>query len=486
MAVQDNRTSMSAVDTKIEVKVSKSCPSVQEECTANKPASMTTVIEAVAGATLLNTLVGGLLSRLEGVEDKRHRKRNFRYLLPDIIMGMAIAIMGGMRDIPGIHVFMANKVALLNSLGLFVNPEAKGGTPSASYLYEIMRKIDKKTFSEAFYSFVRDLLLASKAMGYKVVAVDGKRMRGTSCGENGVPLNIQTSLLVSSKLPLMATACDTKSNEIKAWDALLEAMGDKIKGVVYTADAMGCQREIVRKIKRNLSHYCLAVKGNQVNLNGDIQTMVAHSTPTSTFTEKNEGHGRIETRKVEVFKVFGENEDDSFIYDAKKWEGLARVVRVTSERTVKKPQRTKYGVDKEGYKKIVVGETVGTSHEVRYYISDLEESAETFCSIIRSEWSVEIFHWNLDTNFMQDKVVRNNDTLSNSSNNFDTLQKMAYVFLTLFDIEQQATNPQYVRVWLSRLMDHAQTSDDFIKKVMTMDLSIISVALNLHTTKIAA
>ncbi|MSR79915.1 MAG: ISAs1 family transposase [Gemmataceae bacterium] len=52
-------------------------------------------------------------------------------------------------------------------------------------------------------------------------------------------------------------------NEITAIPRLLESL--EIKGCLVTIDAMGCQKEIGKKILDKGGDYCLCVKGNQNN-----------------------------------------------------------------------------------------------------------------------------------------------------------------------------------------------------------------------------
>ncbi len=59
-----------------------------------------------------------------------------------------------------------------------------------------------------------------------------------------------------------------KSNEITAIPALLDLLD--IKGSIVTIDAMGCQKEIAKKIRNKEADYVIAVKGNQGHLHRSI------------------------------------------------------------------------------------------------------------------------------------------------------------------------------------------------------------------------
>lgn len=53
---------------------------------------------------------------------------------------------------------------------------------------------------------------------------------------------------------------EDKSNEITAIPELLQIL--EIKGCIVTIDAMGCQKEIAKKIVEQGADYCLALKAN--------------------------------------------------------------------------------------------------------------------------------------------------------------------------------------------------------------------------------
>ena len=56
-------------------------------------------------------------------------------------------------------------------------------------------------------------------------------------------------------------AVDSKSNEITAIPKLLDLL--ELAGAIVSIDAMGCQKEIAKKIIENGGDYVLAVKDNQ-------------------------------------------------------------------------------------------------------------------------------------------------------------------------------------------------------------------------------
>ena len=218
---------------------------------------------------------------------------------------------------------------------------------------------------------------------------------------------------------------DDKTNEIKAVPKLLDLID--IKGCVVTMDAMGTQKEIVKKIvKEKKGHYCLALKKNQGTLHWDVDEYFKFALEDKKTRKKlkaaknfNKEHGRIEERKCYV------SNDVEFIQNLKDWKNLKSIIMV------------------ENYRETGDDETRGK----RYYISDLELSAEEFLKIIREHWEIEnSLHWVLDVHFREDLSLSKKD---NAIINFSTVRKFCYN-LTKFDeklkhltVKRRLANYQY-------------------------------------------
>jgi predicted transposase YbfD/YdcC len=153
-------------------------------------------------------------------------------------------------------------------------------------------------------------------------------------------------------------ACADKSNEITAIPLLLDSLN--IKGAIITLDAMGTQTAIAKKIIENGGDYILAVKGNQSKLEEEVHITCEQKPPLFDTCEIEKGHGRIETRRCEVFGV------DLILDEIKNnWEKLNTVIKITSTR--------------EYSDKIETCE--------RFYISSIIANKE-FNTNIRSHWGV--------------------------------------------------------------------------------------------------
>lgn len=133
------------------------------------------------------------------------------------------------------------------------------------------------------------------------VAQDGKTLRA-SRAEGQPALHQVSAFSTTNRLVLGQRAADGKSNEITAIPELLKVLDQK--GCIVALDAMGCQRDIAKKIVAKKADYILIVKGNQAGLHKAIQRCfqaldAAPHAMTHFVTETTERHhGRQETRRV--------------------------------------------------------------------------------------------------------------------------------------------------------------------------------------------
>ena len=176
-------------------------------------------------------------------------------------------------------------------------------------------------------------------------------------------------------------AVDGKSNEITAVPKLFEMLA--LPGVVVTADAMHCQRQLSRQVLDQGADYVLALKGNQESLNDDVRLFLdGLATPLAQARQTNKGHGRIETRTASV------SSDVAWLQERHQWPGLAAVGKITASRQV--------------------GDH--TSVETRYYLLSQPFSPERFNHIAREHWGIENrLHWVLDVVFNEDQSRNRKD-----------------------------------------------------------------------------
>lgn len=111
------------------------------------------------------------------------------------------------------------------------------------------------------------------------------------------------------------------------------------------------------------NHYLGALKGNHGNF---FKALKLNFKSEAHVNSVEMGHGRVERRTVCLCH------DIASLPDADQWTGLKTIVKVTSYRHILKGPH------------ILINEPA-----VRYYISSLKESVESFVRRIREYWHVE-------------------------------------------------------------------------------------------------
>jgi predicted transposase YbfD/YdcC len=147
---------------------------------------------------------------------------------------------------------------------------------------------------------------------------------------------------------------------------------------LVSIDAIGCQRDISKKIKLKGGHYLLALKENQGNLYEDAVFGFKTCSAESVSAEWEYDHGRYEVRKCSIIP----SEKVLLPEIQKQWSGLKTLVRVEAGRQIKDRQ----------------------VEETRYCISD-EEGLNAFCfnASVRGYWGIENhLHRYLDVTFRED------------------------------------------------------------------------------------
>jgi len=271
----------------------------------------------------------------------------------------------------------------------------KNGAPSHDVLGKVFALLDARQFNECFVQWVNSISEFTKG---EVVSIDGKTLCGSSSQGKGA-FHLVSAYAAGNKLCLGQQCVSDKSNEITAIPKLLEVLS--LQGCVVTLDAMGCQRDIAQKILDKKADYILMVKDNQKELKQQVEKVFTLQHPQHSHKHIDAGHGRIEKRTCDVINQLG------FLDGGDQWPKLNSIVRITSERCLKK--------------------TGKNHHEVRYYISSLSQDAAQFNDKIRQHWAIENnLHWTLDVIFDEDASLKKK---GNSSINFSLINKMALALL---------------------------------------------------------
>ncbi len=334
------------------------------------------------------------LMYFSGLEDPRRTDRgNFHHLLSDILLLTISAMLCGVNDWPSVITFGENQLAWLRKFGQFSN-----GIPSQDTLERVFAALNPKSFNRCFKNWMESI---RENIPGEVIAIDGKTMRGakdTKASKN-MPHTV-SAWATATGICLGQVKVSEKSNEITAIPELVDAI--LIEGCTVTIDAMGCQKDIAKKIIENKGDYILAVKGNQGNLEQAVQDTVRLERPDSTNVMEDCGNGRIETRTC---KAYG---NLSHIGAPDKWAGLSTI----------------FIIESHVYEKATGKEKT----EQRGYITSLPATAGILNLKTRRHWGIEnSLHWVLDVTFGEDASRKRKN---NEAENFNILLKATMALLT--------------------------------------------------------
>ncbi len=287
--------------------------------------------------------------------------------------------------------------------GTFLN--LPNGIPSHDTFSRVLSVLDPEALSACFASWVEAIATVSQG---EIIAVDGKTLRRSFDQASGKgPIHMVSAWATTNGLSLGQVKTSEKSNEITAIPKLLELLS--LEGTIVTIDAMGCQKDIAKKIIDQRADYVLALKGNQGTLHDDVKLYLDDAlkhgfgrVPCACATTVDGDHGRIERRRI---WCCGEI---AWLATCHVWPGLQSIGVVESEVTNKRSGKT--------------------HTERRYFISSLDgRDAELFGKAVRRHWEIENgLHWILDVAFREDESrVR----IGNGAENCALLRRMALSLL---------------------------------------------------------
>lgn len=326
--------------------------------------------------------------------------RGLKHELTNCIVMTIFGILAGHYDAENIAFFLKlNEEYFNKELNL------EYGTPSPDTLLRIYSLIDPEEFMKIFVKWVENIIKEKNEQlenKYTLIPIDGKAIKSATDKMNGgnTPY-IVSAFLQDLGISIAGVKVNDKSNEITAIPELLDLIN--IENCIITIDAMGCQKEIAKKIIEKNGHYCFAVKENKKNFYLDIkdyfnfilnETLEKENLITYVTTDKD--HGRIERR--EHYIVY----DIEWLYGKENWQNLSMIGMTRNYREIN-------------------GEV---SIQEKYYISNLKLSGEEFARVVRGHWSIENnLHWILDVHFREDWSLCKEE---NALKNLATIRKICY------------------------------------------------------------
>lgn len=314
--------------------------------------------------------------------------------------------------------------------------ELPNGIPSCYTIERVFDTIDPKQFEKCFAEWMKEITTNTEG---SVVAIDGKSMCGTadkSAGKSAV--HIVSAWCSSNKLVLGQVKTNEKSNEITAIPELLDML--LIKGSIVTTDAMGCQKEIAKKIvNENKADYVLALKGNHHLLYPEVEEYFKDAEEGGFKDEKitrhrtiDKGHGRIEER------IYYYSTDIRWMKTKEDWNKL-------------------YGIGMVIRKCEINGEK---TEERGYHLASVK-TVKDYAKAVRQHWGIESTHWSLDVTFREDA---NKTRKGNAPENLALLKRLALNML-------KKDETKYPKKALKRKRFIALLSTDYLEYIFDINFS---------------
>jgi predicted transposase YbfD/YdcC len=345
--------------------------------------------------------------------------------LLDIVAIAICAVIAGAESWDDIEDFGKAKHAWLKTFLALPN-----GIPSHDTIRRLFERLDPEEFQRGFLRWVEAL---HEATGRQVIPIDGKSLRRSfDRAEGKSALHLVHAWAAANHLLLGQVAVDEKSNEITAIPKLLRML--EVSGAIITIDAMGCQKEVARTIRRREADYVLALKANHEHLFEQVVAFFDGACARAMegdgiryHREWGEGHGRIECRRCWATSGL------DWLEGREEWADLRTVVMIEAER--------------------FIGDSL--SVERRYYLSSLPNDARLLNEAVRSHWSVEnSLHWVLDVTFGED---RSRIRKENAPENFGLLRRLALCLL-----KKEASSKRSIKGKRLR----ASWDDDYLLRVL--------------------
>jgi predicted transposase YbfD/YdcC len=182
--------------------------------------------------------------------------------LIDIITISLCAIISGAGNWPEIEAYGKAKYDWFKEF-----LELPNGIPTQHTFRRFFIAVSTDEFENCFLNWVKSVFKVSDS---KVVPIDGKTLRRShDRSSNKVAIHMVNAWCVENGISLGQVKTSEKSNEITAIPELIKSL--ELKGCIVTIDAMGCQTKISENIIDKGADYVLALKGNQSNLNKQVE-----------------------------------------------------------------------------------------------------------------------------------------------------------------------------------------------------------------------
>ncbi len=302
-----------------------------------------------------------LLAALAEVPDPR-RAQGQRYSMRHLLLFSVLATLAGATSYQKIVAFMALQRERLNT----VFGACFHRAPAVNTLRHLFLALGCDDLEAAFRRHACDLNAHGKPEALRTVALDGKTLRGSFDHlTDRKAVHVLSAFASDAALILAHQELAGSPDETAAVPVLMAELG--VTGVLFTADALHCQRDGFAQAAATGNALLVRVKDNQPTLHATLAGLCAEQPPFDYHETIDRGrHGRQEHRRVEVFDTAG-------LLDA-PWQALVSCVARVSRLTYIKDTRTGLWATRE---------------EVGYYPCQIRHSAKVLGCAIRAHWGIE-------------------------------------------------------------------------------------------------
>ncbi|WP_443042216.1 ISAs1 family transposase [Streptomyces sp. B21-105] len=238
--------------------------------------------------------VADLRNYLATVPDPRAR-RGIRHPWTALLTAAAAAVLAGAASITAIGEWVADAPQRVLAL-LGFRPDPLTGLirpPHATTIRLVLAAADGDALDRAIGHFLQER--KAPASGRKIIAVDGKTLRGSRTAKQ--PAVALIAAMTHSGQVLAQRQIDGKSNEIPAFAPLLDSID--LTGAVITADALHTQHDHATYLHKRGAHYLAVVKRNHPALHESVRRLPWRDVRLDHY-ERGRAHHRDEIRRLKT------------------------------------------------------------------------------------------------------------------------------------------------------------------------------------------
>ena len=179
-----------------------------------------------------------LIAALGGIPDPR-RRQGRRYPLAHLLLFSVLAVLAGATSYRGIRVFIGVHRERLNATFGARFRRA----PAVNTFRGLFQALEPADLEAAFRRHARALGEAAPASGPRVIALDGKTLKRSFDHLNdAAAAHVLSAFAGEAALILAHQEVRAAPEEVPAAQALIGDLG--VRGVLFTADALHCQKNL--------------------------------------------------------------------------------------------------------------------------------------------------------------------------------------------------------------------------------------------------